>query len=83
MVWEFDKILYHNRDLVETMFSVLKRKYGEEIRAKRYWNQLKEVKFKLLVHNLDKSVKVMINYKNEDFYRANISLLCQTRMLVL
>ncbi len=36
MVWEFDKKLYHNRNLVETMFSVLKRKYGEEIRAKRY-----------------------------------------------
>jgi len=46
--------LYHNRNLVETMFSVLKRKYGEEIRAKKYWNQLKEIKFKLLVHNLDR-----------------------------
>jgi len=63
MVWEFDKKLYHNRNLVETMFSVLKRKYGEEIRAKRYWNQLKEVKFKLLVHNLDRSIKVMIVIK--------------------
>ena len=46
MTWEFDEGLYHNRNLVETMFSVLKRKYGEEIRAKKYWNQLKEVKFK-------------------------------------
>ncbi|MBC7086415.1 MAG: IS4/IS5 family transposase, partial [Methanomethylovorans sp.] len=35
----------------------------EEIRAKRYWNQLKEVKFKLLVHNLDRSIKVMIVIK--------------------
>ena len=59
MVWEFDKALYHNRNLVETMFSVLKRKYSEEVRAKRYWNQLKEVKFKLLVHNLDRYVKVI------------------------
>jgi len=24
MVWEFDEKLYHNRNLVETMFSVLK-----------------------------------------------------------
>nr|WP_250869455.1 IS5 family transposase [Methanococcoides seepicolus] len=47
MIWEFDEELYHNRNLVETMFSVLKRKYGEEIRAKKYWNQLKEIKFKL------------------------------------
>ncbi|MBC7086807.1 MAG: IS5/IS1182 family transposase, partial [Methanomethylovorans sp.] len=29
----------------------------------RYWNQLKEVKFKLLVHNLDRSIKVMIVIK--------------------
>ncbi|WP_394357540.1 hypothetical protein [Methanomethylovorans sp.] len=43
--------------------SFLKRNYGEEIRAKKYWNQLKEVKFKLLVHNIDRSVKVMIVIK--------------------
>ncbi|WP_394701102.1 hypothetical protein [uncultured Methanolobus sp.] len=52
-----------NRNLVETMFSVLKRKYSEEIRAKGYWNQLKEVKFKLLVHNIDRYVKVIIVVK--------------------
>ncbi|MBN2110569.1 MAG: IS5 family transposase [Methanosarcinaceae archaeon] len=63
MVWEFDRELYHDRNLVETMLSVLKRKYGEEIRAKGYWNQLKEVKFKLLVHNLDRYVKVILLIK--------------------
>ena len=36
MVREFDGGLYHNRNLVQTRFSVLKRKYGEEIRAKKY-----------------------------------------------
>jgi hypothetical protein len=60
---EFNRKLYHNRNLVETMFSVLKRKYSEEIRAKEYWNQLKEVKFKLLVHNLDRYVKVILVVK--------------------
>ncbi|WP_319509135.1 IS5 family transposase [uncultured Methanolobus sp.] len=60
---EFDRELYHNRNLVETMFSVLKRKYGEEVRSKRYWNQLKEVKFKILVHNLDSYVKVIFVVK--------------------
>ncbi len=59
MVWEFDEELYHNRNLVETMFSVLKRKYGEAVRAKKYWNQVKEVKFKILIHNLDRYVKVI------------------------
>ena len=59
MVREFNKKLYHNRNLVETMFSVLKKKYGEKIRAKKYWNQAKEVKFKILVHNLDRYAKVI------------------------
>ncbi len=63
MAWEFDRELYHNRNLVETMFSVLKRKYGENVKAKKYWNQLKEVKFKILVHNLDRYVKVIIVVK--------------------
>ncbi|MDG6245123.1 MAG: transposase, partial [Methanolobus sp.] len=54
MAWGFDRELYNNRNLVETIFSVLKRKYGEDVRAKRYWNQLKEIKLKILVHNLDR-----------------------------
>ena len=63
MEWEFNRELYHTRNLVETMFSVLKRKYSEEIRAKKYWNQLKEVKLKLLVDNLDRYVKVIFVVK--------------------
>ena len=58
MIQEFEKVLYHIRNLAETMFSVIKRKYGEEIKARGYWNQVKEVKIKLLIHNLDRSVKV-------------------------
>ena len=59
MIHEFDEELYHNRNLVETMFSVLKRKYGEEIKAKKYWNQVKEIKIKLIVHNLGRCAKVV------------------------
>ena len=59
MIQEFEKVLYHIRNLAETMFSVLKRKYGEEIKAKNYWNQVNEVKIKLLIHNLDRPVKVI------------------------
>ncbi len=59
MVKEFNEELYHNRSLVETMFSVLKRKYGEEIKARKYWNQVKEVKIKLIVHNLGRCAKVV------------------------
>jgi len=58
MIQEFEKLLYNIRNLVETMFSVIKRKYGEEIKARKYWNQIKEVKIKLLIHNLDRYIKV-------------------------
>lgn len=59
MVKEFDEGLYHNRSLVETTFSVLKRKYGEELKARKYRNQVKEIKIKLIVNNLGRYAKVV------------------------
>jgi hypothetical protein len=59
MVKEFDEGLYHNRSLVETTFSVLKRKYGEELKARKYRNQVKEIKIKLIVNNLGIPAKVV------------------------
>lgn len=59
MVKEFDEELYHNRNLVETMFSVIKRKYGEEVKARKYWNQVKEIKMKLIVQKLGRCAKVV------------------------
>jgi hypothetical protein len=32
---EFDEDIYHYRNLIEPMFSVLKRKYREELRARK------------------------------------------------
>ncbi|PQV41975.1 transposase [Methanohalophilus euhalobius] len=57
---EFDEDIYHYRNLVETMFSVLKRKYGEELKATKYRNQAKEVKFKLLIHNIDRATSISV-----------------------
>ncbi|WP_321417767.1 IS5 family transposase [uncultured Methanomethylovorans sp.] len=74
MIDEFEEILYHCRNLVETMFSVLKRKYGEEVKAKKYWNQAKEVKLKLLVHNLDRYVKVTYIVQMSISTKPNITL---------
>jgi transposase len=58
MKLEFDEQLYYQRNLVETMFSVIKRKYGEEMKARKYRNQVKEIKMKLLVHNIDRYARV-------------------------
>jgi hypothetical protein len=63
MIKGFQEILCHNRNLIETMFSVLKIKYGEEIKATKYCNQVKEVKFKLLVHNIHRKTKITVIIK--------------------
>lgn len=37
------------KNLVETAFSVLKRKYGEELKARKYRNQAKEIVYVIQV----------------------------------
>ena len=48
---EFDKITYNRRNIVEAIISVVKRKFGETLRARKLRNQVKEVKVKLIVYN--------------------------------
>lgn len=52
----FDKIKYNQRNIAETTFSVVKRKFGETLRARKFRNQVKEIKFKLIVYNIRKKV---------------------------
>lgn len=59
----FDKIKYNQRNIAETMFSVVKRKFGETIRARKFRNQVKEIKIKLIVYNIDKKVVEIICIK--------------------
>lgn len=40
----FDKDKYHRRNIAETAFSVLKRTLGENLKARKYRNQAKEIK---------------------------------------
>ena len=60
---EFDKITYNRRNIVETIISVLKRKFGETLRARKLRNQVKEVKVKLIVYSIDKKVIKIIYIK--------------------
>jgi hypothetical protein len=41
---------------METTFSVVKRKFGEVLRARKFFNQVKEIKIKLIVYNINKKV---------------------------
>ena len=52
---EFDLTVYHRRNLVETAFSVLKRKFGECLKSRKFRNQVKEIKLKLILYNLMKN----------------------------
>ncbi|MEN6509914.1 MAG: transposase [Smithella sp.] len=43
--------VYHQRNLVETAFSVLKRNYREALKARKYRLQIKEIKMKVSFYN--------------------------------
>ncbi len=50
----FDKTKYNQRNITETKFSVVKRKFGETIRARKFQKQVKEIKIKFIVYNIVK-----------------------------
>ena len=81
MIHEFEKLLYYIRNLVESMFSAVKRKYDDQIKARKHLNQVKELKIKLLVQNLDRYVKVkcivQMRISTEPFtsYRRNLLII--------
>ena len=52
----FDKIKYNQRNIVETIYSVVKRKLGETLRARKFCYQVKTIKIKLRVYNINKKV---------------------------
>jgi len=52
MFADFDTNHYRERNKVETAFSVLKRRFGGDLKARKYWYQVKEIK--LILHNLTK-----------------------------
>lgn len=57
---KFDEKIYHQRSKVETVFSVIKRKYGSIVRAKRFESQKKEVICRLIAYNLDRKIILSI-----------------------
>jgi len=41
---------------VETVFSVMKRKFGESLKARKYRLQIKEIKIKVILDNLSRMI---------------------------
>jgi len=53
---KYSKKTYHRRNLVETVFSVLKRTLGESLRSRKYRLQAKEIKIKIILYNLKRTL---------------------------
>jgi transposase len=68
----FDQQKYHQRNKVETVFSVLKRKFGESLKARKYRLQVKEIKIKVILYNLSRMISTFsMLFHLEVFYTAH------------
>ena len=56
----FNEQTYHQRSKVETVFSVIKRKYGSVLRNKSYATQQVELISKLITYNLDRQLNYLL-----------------------
>ena len=55
----FDNEKYHQRNKVETVFSVMKRKFGESLKARKYRPQIKEIKIKVILYNISRMISTL------------------------
>jgi len=72
MARQFNDRIYPRRQLVETKFSVLKRKFNGDLKARKFRIQIKEIATKMIVCNLHWFLQFLIL---EVFYRAQISII--------
>ena len=66
----FDKETYGQRWQVETVFSMIKRRFGSTIHARSYWAQNREMLLMVLAHNIGIILFVFIK---KLFYRAYLT----------
>jgi hypothetical protein len=56
----YSKQLYHQRNKVETIFSVIKRMFGEYIRSKMTRTRNRDMVFRCIAYNMHRYVKLLI-----------------------
>lgn len=54
----FDDKKYHQRSKIETIFSVIKKRYGSNIRSQKRSSQIRETYQKALTYNIDRLVRL-------------------------
>ena len=67
MAVHFDDVRYPRRQLVENKFSVLKRKFSGDLKARIFRIQMKEIASKMIVCNIHRFLQFLVS---EVFYRA-------------
>ena len=67
MARQFNEIIYPRRQLVENKFSVLKRKFNSDFKARRFRIQIKEIANKMIICNIH---RFLLFLTVEVFYRA-------------
>jgi hypothetical protein len=67
MTDNFDFVRYRKRFLVETKFSVLKRRFGADLKSRIFQIQKKEISCKIILANLDRFIQFVWS---KVFYRA-------------
>jgi hypothetical protein len=70
MALHFDDTRYRRRQLVENKFSVMKRKFSGDLKARKFIIQLKEIAGKMIVCNIHRFLQFLVI---EVFYRAEKS----------
>jgi len=78
MAFQFDDVRYRRRQLVENKFSVLKRKFSGDLKARKFIIQMKEIAGKMIVCNIHRFLQFLVI---EVFYRANFSFFCSVEIL--
>lgn len=79
----FDLEKYHQRNKIETVFSVLKRKFGEALKARKFRLQVKEIKMKVILYNLSRMISAcVLLILIEEFYKAHFSGMCSFYAIV-
>jgi hypothetical protein len=71
MVLNFDTVRYGKRQLVETRFSVLKKRFGGDLKARIFLIQIKEISGKMIVCNIHRFLQFLVI---EVFYTAENSI---------
>jgi len=68
----FDEEKYHQRNKVETVFFILKRKFRDSLKARKFRLQVKEIKIKVILYNLSRMISTFLFLiLFEEFYKAN------------